>query len=44
MLSWPLRPATAQNQFRFGLGPQQQPSLMRRPAFGFGSGGIYYVS
>jgi hypothetical protein len=41
---WPLRPLTAQNQFRFGLSPQPQLAVMHWPAFGFGLWRIYCVS
>ena len=41
---WPLRPVRAQNQLRFGLNPQQPPTVMRRQAFGFGPARSFCVS
>ena len=41
---WPLRPVRAQNQLRFGLNPQQLPTVMRRQAFGFGPARSFCVS
>jgi hypothetical protein len=33
---WPLHPAMAQNQFRFGSSPQLQLVVIHRPVFDFG--------
>jgi hypothetical protein len=41
---WPLRPLTAQNQFRFGLSPHPQLAVMYGSVYGFGSGRIFCIS